>query len=570
MRNRASTHLVILLLIVGFEIVGYVAVYDAALLRGYEPSVVGAVRDLLLYVPLVAILFWLSRAMRFKGNWTLFTSAILLFSIGLLVQYRLYSDPEYGSGNKAEARAEKTQVQRLRFINEYYGPDKKAMLGLDPTAPQPQATPEVVRRSNVSVGRALLSSFTWIPLFSFFAMCFAYWFCVQDKYLDWLQRHSFLIVLITLVPLFGAVIWSRAGKFGGNMTPWEPSKIPFLVGFAGILTAHYRELARTYWGMPRARNVIPLVVMGLIPFIPFFALKDFGQMLVFSGAYATLYLVAVRRWPQLLVFVGSFVLVAVILVVGALPPDVQEKVPTLTTLAMPVRAVLPDRIKQRFHLWLDGFDPPDPDVDWWKKDYDEELAKNPRMRELAQESPAMQKSVDVDAWFDRFAFQPSQATFGLAAGRATGRGLGLGFTEVIPIADSDYIYAAVAEELGLVGSAVLILALIVLVNAGVRTSIEARDMFTKLCSAGLTAFMGFQAIVNMGGTTRALPMTGITLPFVSHGGFSLITSFTMLGMLLAFSHRNASDAEPLPRPAAAAVPDTREEEEEIRVPEAVQ
>jgi cell division protein FtsW (lipid II flippase) len=570
MRNRASTHLLILLLIVGLEIVGYVAVYDSALLRGYEPSLVGAVRDLLLYVPLIAILFWLSRVMRFKGNWTLFTSAILLFSIGLLVQYRLYSDPEYGSGNKAEARAEKTQVQRMRFINEYYGPDKKAMLGLDPTAPQPSSTPEVVRRSNISVGRVLMSSFTWIPLFSFFAMVFAYWFCVQDKYLDWLQRHSFLIVLVTLIPLFGAVVWSRAGKFGGNMTPWEPSKIPFLVGFAGILTAHYRELARTYWGMPRARNVIPLVVMGLIPFIPFFALKDFGQMLVFSGAYATLYLVAVRRWPQLLVFVGSFVLVVVVLVVGALPPDVQEKVPTLTTLAMPVRAVLPDRIKQRFHLWLDGFDPPDPDVDWWKKDYEDELSKNPRMRELANESPAMQKSVNVDAWFDRIAFQPSQATFGLAAGRATGRGLGLGFSEVIPIADSDYIYAAVAEELGLVGGAVLILALFVLVNAGVRTSIEARDMFTKLCSAGLTAFIGFQAIVNMGGTTRALPMTGITLPFVSHGGFSLITSFTMLGMLLAFSHRNASDAEALPRPTAAAASASREEKEEIRVPEAVQ
>jgi cell division protein FtsW (lipid II flippase) len=384
-----------------------------------------------------------------------------------------------------------------------------------------------------------------------------------------MQRHSFLIVLATLVPLFGAVVWSRAGKFGGNMTPWEPSKIPFLIGFAGILTAHYRELARTYWGLPRARNIIPLVVMGLIPFIPFFALKDFGQMLVFSGAYATLYLVAVRRWPQLLVFVGSLVLVVAVLVVGALPPDVQERVPTLTTLATPVRAVLPDRIKQRFHLWLDGFDPPPPDAEWWKKDYEDELAKNPRMRELAQESPAMQKSVNVDVWFDRLAFQPSQATFGLAAGRVTGRGLGLGFSEVIPIADSDFIYAAISEELGLAGGAVVILALIVLVNAGARTAIEARDMFTKLCSAGLTAFIGFQALVNMGGTTRALPMTGITLPFVSHGGFSLITSFAMLGMLMAFSHRNAADAAPAPaRPAARAV--AREEEEEIRVPEAVQ
>src|SRR5918997_7132812 len=170
MRNRASTHLLLLLLIVGLEVVGYVAVYDSALLRGYEPSVVGAARDLLLYLPLIALLFWLSRFMRFRGNWALYTTAVLLFSVGMLVQYRLYSDPEYGSGNKAQARAEKTQVQRLRYINQFYGPDKKQALGLDPTAAQPQATPELVRRSEVSVGRALTSSFTWIPLFAFFAM----------------------------------------------------------------------------------------------------------------------------------------------------------------------------------------------------------------------------------------------------------------------------------------------------------------------------------------------------------------------------------------------------------------
>ena len=88
----------------------------------------------------------------------------------------------------------------------------------------------------------------------------------------------------------------------------------------------------------------------------------------------------------------------------------------------------------------------------------------------------------------------------------------------------------------------MILAVIVFVIAGIRTSIDARDMFTKLCAAGLTAFIGIQALVNIGGITRALPMTGITLPFVSHGGFSLITSFAMLGMLMAFSHRNAKDA----------------------------
>ena len=63
-------------------------------------------------------------------------------------------------------------------------------------------------------------------------------------------------------------------------------------------------------------------------------------------------------------------------------------------------------------------------------------------------------------------------------------------------------------------------------------------MFTKLLAAGVTAFIGFQAVVNIGGVLRLLPMTGITIPFVSHGGWSLITSFAMLGILLAFAHRN--------------------------------
>ena len=270
-------------------------------------------------------------------------------------------------------------------------------------------------------------------------------------------------------------------------------------------------------------------------------------MLIFIGAYTTLYLVAVRRWPQLLVFVGSVLLVIAILVVGALPRDIQEKVPMLPTIARPIQHALPARIQQRFHLWLDGFDPPSPEESWWKKDYDEALAKDPRMKELAEQSEAMKQSVNTDIWFDKLAFQPAQAVFGIASGKTSGRGLGLGFPEVIPIADSDYVYAAIAEEMGLLGGGIVMLAVIIFVIAGVRTSIEARDMFTKLCAAGLTAMIGIQGLVNVGGITRALPMTGITLPFVSHGGFSLITSFAMLGMLMAFSHRNAQDARAVAR-----------------------
>src|ERR1700694_264966 len=97
MKNRLTSHLPILLLIVGLEVTGYVAIHRAALIRGYETSLIGASRDLLLYLPIIILALWLSVVKKFKGNWTLFTAAILLFSIGLLVQYRLFSDPEYNA-----------------------------------------------------------------------------------------------------------------------------------------------------------------------------------------------------------------------------------------------------------------------------------------------------------------------------------------------------------------------------------------------------------------------------------------------------------------------------------------
>jgi cell division protein FtsW (lipid II flippase) len=542
MKNRASSHLLIILLMLALEVVGYWGIHRGGLLRGYETSIIGAARDLFMFLPLVILLFWLSRVKRFRGNWVLFTASILLFSVGMLIQYRLYSDPEYNARNKSAARQEKMEALRTRYIIENYDPIKKQMMGLPPTPAQAIDIDQLPKRpANYSIGNALTSSYTWIPIFSFVVFGVAFSLCLRDGFLLWIQRNSFIIVLLTLLPLAAAVVTSSAGKALGNMTPWEPSKVPFLLGFAGILTARYKDLAETYWGIPRARDIVPLLVMGMLPFVPFFALKDFGQMLIFTGAYTTLYLVAVRRWPQLLLFVGSLLLVVSVLVIGALPRDVQEKVPLLPTVARPIQAMLPSRIQQRFHLWLDGFDPPSPEVSWWKKDFDEAVNKEPALKELAEQSPAMQKIVNIDVWFDKLAFQPAQAIFGIASGKTTGRGLGLGYPEVIPIADSDYVYAALGEEEGLVGGAIIVLAIIIFVIAGVRTSLDARDMFTKLCAAGLTAFMGFQALVNIGGILRALPMTGITLPFVSHGGFSLITSFAMLGMLMAFSHRNAHD-----------------------------
>lgn len=560
--------MIVLLFIIVLTAIAHYSIYYGALIRGFETSWLTAARNLFLFVPFLLAPIFLMRFTKFSGNWTLYTSALLLFSIGLVGQYRLFTDPEYiSSKDKAEARQQKIETLQLHYIQENYSAEKKRMMGLPATDPAPvDLSKETPRPSQDTFFTLATSTRTLLPLFAFACCIGAYVLLRRDDVLLFLQKNGFIIVLLTLIPLLGAAVMSRAGKFLGGMTPWEPAKIPFLIGFAAILTVLYKNLAQTYWGVPRARDVLPLVAMAAIPFVPFFVLKDFGQMLVFSSAYATLYLIAVKKFPQRFVLVGSVVFAISVLVVSALPENVQNRVPLLSTFATPVKTILPDRIQQRFHLWLDGFNPPTPDTLWWKEDYDEYYAQlvknNPELPQMIQEDPNMQDRINVDAWFDVLAFQPAQATFGLTSGGTTGRGLGLGYPELIPVADSDYIYAALGEELGLAGGMMLILTLIIFVGAGTRTAMESRDMFSKLCCAGLTAFIGFQALVNIGGITRALPMTGITLPFVSHGGFSLITSFTMLGMLLAFSHRNGIEAKlleeetrPTLTPASAPPPD---------------
>ena len=590
MKSRASTHLLVLLVIAALTVLGFYSIHYGALIRGYETSWLAAGRDLLLFVPLAAFVIHIQRFTRFAGNWTIYTTAVLLFSLGMVGQYRLFSDPEYiSTTNKAEAREAKIETLQMRYIKEHYSADKKRIVGIDPTPPTPaDLSQETPRKVNESLLGIAFSGITLIPLFAFACFLASYLLFKRDRVLDFFQHNGFLLVLLTLIPMLAAAVTSRSGKSLGNMTPWELSKVPFLLGFAAILTVLYKNLAKTYWGVPRVRDVVPLVVMALIPFLPFFVLKDFGQMLVFTAAYSVLYLVAIKRFPQRAVFVGSMLFAVAVLLIAALPSNVQSNVPLLSTVAAPVRAILPPRIHQRFHLWFDALNPPPVDTSWWKDDFEDFYAKeyqsefadkyddvdglqkqldalpdkDSRRRALekqivtaikthvpdelqimADTDPDRLASLNEEAWFAADALQSARATFGVSSGGKTGRGLGLGFPELIPVSDSDYIYAAIGEEMGLLGGFVVMLSLIIFVSAGTRIALDARDMFSKLCAAGLTAFIGFQAIVNMGGITRALPMTGITLPFVSHGGFSLITSFTMLGMLLAISHRNGLDSQ---------------------------
>src|SRR2546423_14396467 len=183
MKNRASSHLLIILLIVCLQIAGYVAIHRAGLLHGYETSIIGAVRDLLMFVPIIGLVLWLSRAKRYAGNWILFTTAVLLFSIGMLIQYRLYSDPEYNTRDKAAAREQKMEALRMRYIMENYDPVKKQLMGLPPTPAQPIDIDQLPKKeSNYSLWNAITSSYTWIPILSFLAFAIAYSLCARDGF----------------------------------------------------------------------------------------------------------------------------------------------------------------------------------------------------------------------------------------------------------------------------------------------------------------------------------------------------------------------------------------------------
>ncbi len=148
----------------------------------------------------------------------------------------------------------------------------------------------------------------------------------------------------------------------------------------------------------------------------------------------------------------------------------------------------------------------------------------------------------VDVWLDPWAdprgagFQIVQASFALAAGGLTGTGLGRGAPGRIPYAESDFIFAAIGEELGLAGSVAVLMAFMILIGSGLRIALRARSGFEKLFAVGLTTLLGVQAFVIMGGVLRVVPLTGITLPFVSYGGSSLVSNYILLALLIRMSH----------------------------------
>ena len=164
--------------------------------------------------------------------------------------------------------------------------------------------------------------------------------------------------------------------------------------------------------------------------------------------------------------------------------------------------------------------------------------------------------VRVDTWINPWrdpthtGFQIIQSWYAFGTGGFAGTGLGLGNPDKIPNAATDFVYSAIGEELGLLGTVGVLIAFMLFVGSAYRIAVDAVRPFAKLFAAGIATIIGFQTVIILGGVMRVIPLTGITLPFVSYGGSSLVANFVALALLLRVSdetdtrtrHRSASSA----------------------------
>lgn len=307
-----------------------------------------------------------------------------------------------------------------------------------------------------------------------------------------LERYRYLIGLTAVgllvataafgTVIYGAKLWITLPG-GQTVQPGELVKVLLVVFLAGYMRDKRELLAvptRRILGIPTPPISVlapMLVVLGMALALVIL-LNDFGTALLFFGVFLAMIYVATGRAAYAGVGITLFAAGAV--AVWALVPRIQDRVDS----------------------WLHPFN-------------------------------------DTQ---DR-GYQMVQSLYALADGGVIGTGLGKGFLitdagqPIIPFLETDFIFSAVATELGMIGALGLLALTLVLVARGLTIAARANDGFSKLLATGLTTVIGLQAFIIVGGVVRVVPLTGVTLPFLSYGGSSVVTNFAIIAILLVVSHR---------------------------------
>jgi cell division protein FtsW (lipid II flippase) len=306
------------------------------------------------------------------------------------------------------------------------------------------------------------------------------------------------IVLIALPALLPGSISGVAGtsakiqvSIGGfSIQPEEFGKLLLASSFASYLVINGKKLSlltEKWWifSLPRRRDLAPILVVWAVSMLLLIFESDIGTSAVFMGLFvAMLYIATGRRSWAILGFV--------MFLVGAI-----------------AAATLVSHVGQRFTVWLHPF------------------------------------STANLVNFPQPSYQTAQGLYGMANGGLLGRGLGAGQPFWTPLVQSDLIFTAFGEELGLAGVMALLLLYGLLVQRGLRTALLAKDEYSKLLASGLSFMFALQVFVIVGGVTRVIPLTGITTPFLSQGGSSLIASWLLVA---AIARMSDTARRPAPRP----------------------
>lgn len=323
--------------------------------------------------------------------------------------------------------------------------------------------------------------------------------CLRD--LEWLRRYRFTIaagsIFLLLLPRItggvtnGAYLQVDLGPL--EFQPAELAKIGIVIFVAAYL-AETRQMLITHErrvlgvSVPPLRYFGPMLTIWVLSMLMLVFIRDLGSSVMFFGGFLVLLYVATNRLSYVLIGLGMFAL-GFIFFAGTV-----------------------GHVGDRVDIWLHPFD------------------------------PALYEATGGS-------YQLAQSLFAQADGGLLGVGLGESIIRfdggvVLPAAQTDLVYTVIVNELGLVGGVGVLLAYLLFVMRGFKTAIVADDVFVKLLATGLTAVFAFQVFVIVGGVTRVIPLTGVTLPWVSYGGSSIVANFILLALLMIVSNAARRPPEP--------------------------